>query len=397
MKITYVAYDDLSSPGPRHAYFFAKNVARLTGQKTQLIVPTVRQWYGNETDPPEAYACDEVELHVATREPYIHSERCLKYRGDILDRIKKYSPDIIHIWTTKPFPVVLGYLARRELNIPLIAHCEDDEILLALRKEYSQTYPRMLLYVLSAIIGIQLVNGITAIQPVLGDYIKSRMLFVKKPMKVIRCGAELDKFSPLRDGGSIRKELNIEDRPVVCYSGFLGDYSQLEILIEAIRIVRGEFPSVILMVIGDGDKRADYENLVAQLGLQQNTVFVGKKKHSEVPNYYAAADILVAVGSVNKYNDRRLPAKFPEYMAMGKPVIMHNSGIARQLADNEQVVKTYKGSAAEFAEKIGTILKNRAFASRLSCNARKTAESLFDWEKNSLDLLDFYGEFIASP
>src|SRR5204863_4666592 len=56
---------------------------------------------------------------------------------------------------------------------------------------------------------------------------------------------------------------------------------------------------------------------------------LGRVEWSVIPQILNAADVLVQPGRDDAFNSYRLPSKLPEFMAVGKPVIMPRSNLGR--------------------------------------------------------------------
>ncbi len=59
---------------------------------------------------------------------------------------------------------------------------------------------------------------------------------------------------------------------------------------------------------------------------------------SEVPGYLALADAFVQPGAPDEFNRYRLPSKLPEFLAMGRPVILPRCNIGNELSDRENAM-----------------------------------------------------------
>ena len=70
-------------------------------------------------------------------------------------------------------------------------------------------------------------------------------------------------------------------------------YKGLGVLLNAMKLATRSVPGVLLLVVGDGDLRPQYERQGQELGLSRNVIFVGNAPDEELPAYYAASDVLV--------------------------------------------------------------------------------------------------------
>ena len=56
---------------------------------------------------------------------------------------------------------------------------------------------------------------------------------------------------------------------------------------------------------------------------------VSFRPRSELPDYYALADVLIQPGRADDFNDFRIPSKLPEFFAMGLPVVLPPTNVGR--------------------------------------------------------------------
>ena len=188
---------------------------------------------------------------------------------------------------------------------------------------------------------------------------------------VVPNGIDLDRFKPGKGGAAVRKRLGVKaGEKMVLAAGRLSFEKNVDVLIEAARLMKETGRRFKFVVTGDGPARAFYEKTVWEKKVADRFVFTGFVSASELPHYYAACD---AFATASTFETQGLAAL--EAMACGKPVVAANA-----MALPETVMDEYNGflfapfDAGECAEKIGRLVSMPAMDSRkLSSNARKTA------------------------
>jgi glycosyltransferase involved in cell wall biosynthesis len=102
-----------------------------------------------------------------------------------------------------------------------------------------------------------------------------------------------DKFSPSVERGSVRARYNISnDRVLILCPRRLVPKNGVEFLIESLLLLTDR-SSCCLLIVGDGPERPSLENRVRESGLSDSVIFAGAKSNSELPEFYADADIVV--------------------------------------------------------------------------------------------------------
>ncbi|MGH2355097.1 MAG: glycosyltransferase family 4 protein, partial [Chloroflexota bacterium] len=110
-------------------------------------------------------------------------------------------------------------------------------------------------------------------------------------------GVDTERFHPAVDGRWVRERFGIDSRtPLVLYAAALDrahHFKGLHRLLDALRQLQIQQSDLALLIVGDGDQRGAYEAQVDALGLRPTIRFAGSVRQSDLPPYFAAADLLV--------------------------------------------------------------------------------------------------------
>ncbi len=130
----------------------------------------------------------------------------------------------------------------------------------------------------------------------------------------------VEAFSP-RDGTTVRKRYTLNDSKVVIYVGVMERPRKLDMLIQAFSQVKSQVSDAKLLMVGDGDDRANLERLARELGVAEDILFTGRVPYGDVPDFIAAADVGISPTPPFAFYKMGSPLKLFEYMAMAKPVV----------------------------------------------------------------------------
>ncbi|MFO1021412.1 MAG: glycosyltransferase family 4 protein [Planctomycetales bacterium] len=194
-------------------------------------------------------------------------------------------------------------------------------------------------------------------------------------------GIDLSQFHPgvreVRD--LVRRELGLQDQPLLVFAGMDFRRKGLAWLIEALHHV--DRRDTRLLVLGSGNVRP-YEKLAHRFNVGDRVIFAGRKQ--SMPRYYGAADLFVLPTIYEPFPNVNLEA-----MACGVPVITTSTaGGADIVVERENGYLIPKANAVlEMADKINAHLAlPSGERDRISVNCWETAQR-FPVEQNARDTL----------
>ncbi len=216
------------------------------------------------------------------------------------------------------------------------------------------------------------------------DYAKNsnvKNILEKNPEKFIEVpfGVDVEKFSPTPSKNELLQKLGLsQSDKIILFVGGLDRahyFKGLEILIKA----RAEVPNAKILVVGDGDLRPHYEEMVKGLGLDDQVVFAGSVAAKDLPDYYNLADVLV-LPSLDQ--SEAFGIVLIEAAACGKPVIASNlPGVRSVVEYGINGFTVSPGNAKELAEKINYFLNNPDEAKRFGVAGRERVLEKYDLKK----------------
>jgi glycosyltransferase involved in cell wall biosynthesis len=135
----------------------------------------------------------------------------------------------------------------------------------------------------------------------------------------IHNGIDPDRFCRKTSAGEARRQLGLrDDGPVIAGVGRLDPVKGFAYLIEAIALLREEFPKVNVVLAGSGPLRENLESRAAALGLADRVVFLGEC--ADVNPVFDAADVFVLPSLCETLGFAFLEAMAHELPAVGTRV-----------------------------------------------------------------------------
>jgi len=301
-------------------------------------------------------------------------------------------------WTPRERVRLLAMDAVRRLGVPYVVHLEDNEELLiesATGRSLSELR-RLPLRQQDSLVPVDLIHpthhrefldgaaGITVITEALDDF-----NLAGRPHRVVRPGIDLDRFRPDLVPPA-REQLGLgEDDFVLVYHGTIHYANQHEMmsLYLAVKLLQRRGRRVRLVRLGHSEFGGADPRSFRALG--DGVIELGPVPWRDVPAYLALADAYVQPGPPDDFNRYRLPSKLPEFLAMGRPVILPHCNIGNDLKHGEDALLLEQGNAIEIVARIEELLADRELAGRLGEGARRFAAERLSWRANAAGLADF--------
>jgi len=135
---------------------------------------------------------------------------------------------------------------------------------------------------------------------------------------------------------------------------------------------------VVAVMIGNGDQKAEWEQLAAQLGIADRVLWVGNVPKDEIGVYYNLADVLLNP-SVSRPADG-LNVCVLDAMSCGKPVVGSNvAGNPLAIVDGETGFIVPEQDAAALATALTKLVDNAVLRQRMGAAARWRIEHELGW------------------
>ncbi len=214
-------------------------------------------------------------------------------------------------------------------------------------------------------------------------------------VQVINNGVDCQRFHPDIDPASIEERYGLTGKFVVLFVGALTKwhgYKGLDVLLEALRIFVKSSRNVLLLVVGDGDLKPQYESMAHKLGVANHVVFAGNPSDEELPEFYAASNLLALP---SKDMSEGFGLTLLEANASGRPCIASNTGgIAEMIREGYNGLLVPPNNPQALAQGILSLAKDADARRRMSENGRRIALS-HDWKRVAEETENAYLTSIA--
>ncbi|GAB4430706.1 MAG: glycosyltransferase [Anaerolineae bacterium] len=217
---------------------------------------------------------------------------------------------------------------------------------------------------------------------------------------VVSPGVDLARFEATRQCVARRRLGLPVKQPLVLFVGRIEPLKGVDSLLRATALLQQHAPGLmeearVAIVGGDptnpDEEMARLQSLWRELGLQTTVQFLGARDQDQLPDYYAAADVVAMPSHYESFGMVALEA-----MAMGTPVIASQvGGLAHLVQDGVTGYLVPPRSPQALAERLHKLLTNQPLRRRLGDQAREYAQS-YSWPAVSERILQLYS-VLAEP
>lgn len=377
-NILFVLYEDFHSNSALHVHHFANNLITL-GCDCVVAVPQNKQtvaWVGKTNS----------NLYQTMNFDELNS---------IPELFKNHQwPDIVHLWT--PREVNRNFWEQLSLicHCKLVVHLEDNEDIIIektmekpmaeIMSEVDQLdFPQRISHPQKYRELLDRADGVTVIIDQLREFVSD-----EKSCLTLWPGIDNEHFFPRERNPELANKIGIPENSIVlCYTGNVHATNTREVmsLYLAISLLNREGQSAVLVRTG-----RDFCDFPARDELHKYSIELGYIAYEIMPEILALADVLVQPGRPDQFNDYRLPCKLPEFLAMGKPVILPNTNIGFTLKHTKEAIILPIVDATNIVDYVNLLMNDRTLYRQLSQGSVNFAKTHLNWQNNSELLMSFY-------
>ena len=185
-------------------------------------------------------------------------------------------------------------------------------------------------------------------------------------------------------------------RPVLIYCGSITALRGLYEMLGLIHRFKSSRPDLLLRLVGPFGSKAEYDQawkLIAHYGVEGNVEILGMVSHLEVHNHILNADIGLVLLHPDPNYINSLPTKMFEYMIMGKPVVVSDFPLWREIVQDTGCGFLVDPLDPEPVEKaVVQLLENHSLRQEMGDRGREAVLRRYNWDSQGRKLVKFYQE-----
>lgn len=292
----------------------------------------------------------------------------LKAFNRVRETIRLFQPDIVHCHYASSYGII-GALSRFK---PLFISVWGNDIYDFPKK--SIIHKKAIKFVFNKS------EKIFSSSKIMADEIRK---YTKKFVKVIPFGIDIDLFKPFEV-----KKMFDDDTIILGSVKSLSFKYGNDIVIKAFKIIKEKLPSykLKLLLIGDGILRTKLEQLVVELNLSEDVIFLGLIPHSKIPVYHNMIDIHIYPSVWESFGVSNLEAAACEKVQVASNI----GGFTEILNNGIDSFLVNPNSPEEFAEKVILLIKDTNLRIKMGKEARKNVVKNYNWENSVVTMFEEY-------
>jgi glycosyltransferase involved in cell wall biosynthesis len=192
-------------------------------------------------------------------------------------------------------------------------------------------------------------------------------------------------------------DARLKGKRVLIYLGTLARGRRIEVLFDMLKILRQQFPDVLLVLVGEADDEVDEKRLrklADDAGVAEATLWTGWLPHQEAWRYVRAAEVGLAPIPRGSMLDCGSPTKVLEYLALGVPVVANDN------PDQERVLREGGGglcvplTAHDFAQAVSRLLVDEPLRRAMASSGQRYVRACRGYQTLAKLVADKYAELL---
>ena len=200
-------------------------------------------------------------------------------------------------------------------------------------------------------------------------------------VKIIPFAVDTDEFS--NKNSQDLRDFKLSNAPLILFVGRLAITEKaVDDALKTFKIIQKMFSDAKLIIVGDGPDKTYLSRLSNALGISSSVIFLGSRKHSEIPQLMSAADILLFPFRLDSrgFTLDTFGRVIIEGMSCGKVIVTTDAPPFNEIiVNNEDGLLVQTNDFRALAKVTCKILSDVSQKREIEKNARRKVEELYSF------------------
>ncbi|BAZ10702.1 glycosyltransferase [Calothrix sp. NIES-4071] len=191
----------------------------------------------------------------------------------------------------------------------------------------------------------------------------------------------------------------VDGKVKIATTGRLVEKKGIEYAIRAVAKIAQSHPNIEYNIIGDGELKNHFEQLITELNIGHIVKLLGWKQQKEIVHILDNSHIFIAPSVTASDGNQDAPVNtLKEAMAMGLPVISTiHGGIPELVQDNISGFLVPERDSDAIAQKLTYLISHPQLWEQMGTSGRARVEEKYDMNKLNDELVTIYQQMLTSP
>ena len=350
---------------------------RFADADNSIAVSTIANEHAAEFDQGENYRIHRQPFPFREANRFTNQVKWARW----LTAFCRGAVDVIHCGNVRPVGYAVAWTSFR-LGIPYIVYVNGGDLLREKKKAGSSRLKRSTARrILGGAAGVAATSAWVA--ELTGEVMDQVGVTIVPPIRALDLGTDPVAFNPARDSGRLRAKWGLKGEPVILTVARLVPHKGQDIGMRTVAALRGEFPEIRYVLVGEGHDEARLRALAGELGILDNVIFAGAIPDSDLPEAYATATVYLGASRVdNEVNVEGFGISFLEASSSGVPVVAGDSGGVRSaVRDGETGIVVSPTDVDAMSVAIARFLRDESKRRRFGEAGRRAVETHYNWDR----------------
>ncbi len=158
---------------------------------------------------------------------------------------------------------------------------------------------------------------------------------------------------------------------VMMYHGTLTRIYGLDIAIEAFALVHRDIPDAELWILGTGPETESLNELIRLHGLDSKVRLIGQVSSSAIPGWLSQCEVGILPIRRDIFLDFAFPNKLPEYIIMGKAVVVSRLKAIQHYFTENAVAYCEPNDPVDLARQMVRVFRDRELRTQMAARAKE--------------------------